>query len=148
MFLKTNLDTEKEILFAFIWLLPLIPLLAVFLLFLCYGTFLWESLLIVFFWFTLWGYIFQYVHTEICFYGDKISLKYRKKNYLLSVEDITYIEEDSFLMNPLKTHICKIHVSSNVNFPFTFFVVRNSKIQNNLKLLFPNVHVKQSVILD
>ena len=147
MILKTKLDTEKEEFFAFLWLLPLIPVLAIFLFFLCYGHFSWTLLLIAFCWFTIWGYVYRSIQTEICFDGVKVTLRLRRKTYIVSVADILYIEENSFPTNPLKTHEYKIYMQPNVNIPSAYLFVRNRKIQNNLRQLFPNIPVKQNIIL-
>ena len=148
MFLKTNLDSEKEEFFTFLWLMPLVPLVTIFVLFLCYGHFSWALLLIIFFWFAVFGCIYRSIQTEICFEGKKITLSLRRKIYTLSVEDIMYIEENSFLTNPLRTHTYKIYMQPNVETPFTYLFVRNKKIQKNLCQLFPNIPVKRNVILD
>lgn len=148
MFLKTNLDTEKEEFFAFLWLLPLCPLLAIFVLCLCYGHFSWVLLLIMFFWFTVWGHIYRYVHTEICFEGKKITLRLRQKMYVISAADILYIEETSFLATPRKPHTYKLYMQPDVNIPSTYLFVRNTKIQKNLSMLFPGVPVMRNVVLD
>ena len=148
MFLKTNLDAEMEAFFAFLWLLPLCPLMAIFVLCLCYGHFSWVLLLVVVFWFTVWGHIYRYVHTEICFEGEKITLKLRKKTYVVSVKDITYIEEKSFLTKHFKAHEYRLYIRPSTHIPRAYLFVRNKKIQKNLGYLFPDVPVKRNVVLD
>lgn len=148
MFLKTNLDSEKEEFFAFLWLMPLIPMAAIFVLFLCYSHFLWVLLLVAFFWFAVWGCIYRNIHTEICFEGKKITLGLRRKKYTLFVADIMYIEENSFLTNPLRTYTYKIYIQPKAEIPHTYLFVRNKIIQKNLGQLFPNIPVKRNVILD
>lgn len=148
MFLKTNLDTEKETFFALLWLLPLIPLVAIFVFCLCYNHFSWVLLLITLSWFAVWWYIYQYVHTEICFEDSKITLKLKRRIYEVSVADILYIEEKSFLTKYFKTHEYKIYMRPNMHMPFSYLLVRNKTIQKNLSQLFPDVPIKRSVVLD
>ena len=148
MVLKTNLDTEKEELIAFLWLLPLIPMLAIFVLFLCYGHFAWLILPIAVLWFVLWGNIYRYFHTEICFEDGKIMLKQRGKVYAFSVADIMYIEENSFHGNPLRTHTYKLFIDSSVEIPSAYLFIRNRKIQKYFSKLFPNIPVKKNIVLE
>lgn len=147
MLLKTTLDTEKEKLVAFIWLLPLIPLLAIFVLFLCYGNFLWVLLLIAFGWTILWSCIYRNIRTEICFDGKKITLLLKQKIYCISVEDVLYIEETMFLGTPHKLYVYKIYLRPNVSNPAAYLLVRNRKIQENVDILFPGVQIKKNVVL-
>jgi len=147
MFLKTTLDAEKEELFAFLWLFPLLPLLAVLILCLCHGHFSWMLLLIAFFWFIVWGYIYRNTHTEIYFEDKKITLKLRKTIYTLSVADIKYVEENTFLTNPLRTHTYKVYMQPNTNIPVSYLFIRNREIQKNFTQLFPNIPVKKNIIL-
>ncbi len=148
MYLKTNLDAEKEELFAILWLLPLIPFLAIFVFCLCYGHFSWTLLLITFGWFTMWGYVYRNIQTEIRFEGEKITLILRRKIYIVSVTDVLYIEENSFLTKPLKAHEYKIYMKPNIKMPYSYLFVRNRKIQNSLSQLFPNIPIKKNVVLD
>ena len=146
--MKTQLDTEKEAFFALVWLLPLVPLLAILVIYLCYGHFLWMLLLIAFLWFALWGCIYRIIQTEICFKGEEIRIRLRRKTYILSATDILHIEEYSFATKPLKAHEYKIYMKPNVNLPFEYFYIRNKMIQKNFRQLFPNVPVKKNVVLD
>ena len=146
--IKTQLDAEKEELFAFVWLLPLVPLLAVFVFCLCNGHFSWVLLLIALFWFALWGYIYRNIQTEICLEGEKITLKLKRKIYIVSITDIMYIEEYSSLTKPLKTHTYKIYMQPIVKIPSAHLLVRNKKIQKNFSQLFPNIPVKKNIVLD
>lgn len=147
MFLKTNLDMEKEAFLIFLWLLPLIPMMAIFVLFLWYSHISWLILMIALFWFIVWGFIYRIVHTEICFEGEKITLCLRKKKYVFSPTDILYIEESTFYTNPLQTHIYKLYMQPEVEIPCEFIYIRNRKIQKNLSKLFPDVPVKRNVII-
>ena len=146
--IKTQLDPEKEMFFAFVWLLPLVPLSAIFALCLFYGHFSWILLLITLSWFILWGCVYRNIRTEICFEGEKITILLRKRTYNVSVDDILYIDEYSFLNNPLKMHEYKIYMQPNVNIPPAYLFVRNKKIQKNLCSLFPNVPVNKNVVLE
>ena len=146
--MKTQLNTEKEEFFAFVWLLPLVPLLVVFVFCLCNSYFSWIVLLIAFAWFTLWGCIYRNVRTEISFEGEIIAIRLRGKIYTFSVADIMYIEEYSFVTKPLKAHKYKIYMKPNVNFPFEYVVMKNKLIQKNFRQLFSGVQVKRNVVLD
>lgn len=148
MILQTTLDPEKENLVAFVWLLPLIPSLAIFVLFLCYGNFLWGLLLVMLFWAVLWGCIYRRTQTKICFEGEKITLWLKGKTYCVSVKDILYIEESSFLGNPHKLHTYKIYMKSNINIPVAYLYARNRKIQKDFRSLFSGVPVKRHVVLE
>ena len=147
MFLKTNLDTEKEEFFAFLWLIPPVPFVSIFVLCLCHAYFSWTLLVTAVLWFSVWGYIYRNIQTEICFEGEKITVRLRRKIYTVSAADVIYIEEKSFLTNPLKPHEYKIFLQPNTNIPSAYLFIRNKKIQKNLKQLFPNVPVKQDVVL-
>ena len=148
MSLKTNLDTEKEMFFAFLWLLPLIPLATIFVFFLCHNHYSWALLLIILSWFAVWRHIYQYVHTEIRFEGNKIALRVKRRMYEVSVADILYIEEKIFHGNTFKLHEYKIYMQPNTNTPFSYLLVRNRRIQKNLNQLFPGVPIKRNVVLD
>ena len=148
MCLRTNMDTELEEFILFLWIFPLIPLFAIFVLCLCYGNFSWILLMITLIWFAVWGNIFRYIHTEICFDGKKIALKLRKRTYVVSVTDIIYIEEKSFLTNPFKAYEYKVYIRPNLHVPHAYLFIRNKKIQKNLSQLFPDVPVKRNVVLD
>ena len=148
MVLKTTLDTEKEEFFAFLWLMPLIPMLAIFVLCLCYGNFVWVLLPIAFLWFVVWGSIYRCNHTEIYFDGGRITLKLKRKMYTLSVTDIMYIEENIFHGNPLRTHTYKLFIDSSVEIPSAYLFIRNRKIQKYFSKLFPDIQVKKNIVLE
>ena len=148
MVLKTNLDTEKEEFFAFLWLMPLIPMLTIFVLCLCYGYFAWVVLPIAFLWFVVWGNIYRSIHSEIYFDDGRITLKSKRKMYTFSVTDIMYIEENMFHGNPLRTHTYKLFIDSSVEIPSAYLFIRNRKIQKYFSKLFPDIPVKKNIVLE
>lgn len=148
MEIEVSMDQEKELFCFFVWLLPLIPLLSVFAVFMSYGNITWIPLLLAVLWFLVGYYIYRKTRRVICVGNDTLTIKADRKTYTVPFADIAYIEEMIFITKPLKTHEYKVYVQKNADVPRSPIFLRNKEIQKNFHQLFPNIPVRHNAIIN
>ena len=142
--MRTNLDSEKELFLMLIWILPLVPQISIFLVFLLYGSFCWYCLMILAVWAIVLGIVYYCNHSVILFNKQDFVVISKNKKQTIRYSDISNVEEISHYNNPKKLKCYRIHIGSENK----TLLIRNRKIQDQFNELFPNIKVKKTYRVD
>lgn len=138
---KIELNTERELFFQLLWILPLIPMLVLVIM----GIFWFIILLLT--WFNIFGYMYCFYYASLYIFDDKFVIKTIKKKYEISFSDILMINEIKKINNSLAPIQYKLVLKENKqNIPERFLLIINKKFQKIYKNF--NFNIVKTNILD
>lgn len=145
--MKTVFNEEKELFFVFLWLLPLIPICAIFTLSLVNNHFSWFLLVVFFIWFIVFGYIYYCNHYVIVFQDDSFIIKHKKDRKIISYNDVTLVEKIKHLNN-LKPNKYRIHFKGDAFHEKNVIVICNKLIQKQIRSILKDTDIVIHTIID
>ncbi|MBQ2718429.1 MAG: hypothetical protein IJF75_07525 [Clostridia bacterium] len=145
--MKTVLNEEKEMFFMCLWILPLIPIIAIFILALVNNSFSWLLILVFILWFIVFGYIYYCNHCVIIFEEKNFIIKQKNNKQVIQYSNVILIEEIRY-SSALRTNKYKIHLKENCLSEKKVFVTSNKIIQRKIKDIFKNTEIKVGTVVD
>lgn len=145
--IKTVVNEEKEMFFGSLWIFPLIPISAIFVLLLVYGSFAWFLLLVFVVWFCVLGWIYYCVHETITIQEEHFVLLRKKKRKVILFSEIVMIEEMKYISN-LKPCKYRIYIKENSSGKMRMIVISNSLLRGRIKSLFRGVNIVTCSLVD
>lgn len=120
--IKMELNSEREFLFQFVWLVPLIPMTVLI------GFKIYIVIIIAVIWFVLFGFVFSLFHCDLFISDNRFILKTMYKEYVINFNDILFINETKKLNNSFVPAQYKIVLRENSQIiPKRFLMIQNKK---------------------
>lgn len=120
--IKMELNSERELLVQFAWLVPLIPMTVL----ICFKIYI--VIIIAVIWFVLFGFVFSLFHCDLFISDDRFIIKTMYKEYVISFNDILFINETKKLNNSFVPAQYKIVLRENSQIiPKRFLMIQNKK---------------------
>ena len=120
--IKMELNSEREFLFQFVWLVPLIPMTVL----ICFKIYI--VIIIAVIWFVLFGFVFSLFHCDLFISDNRFILKTMYKEYVINFNDILFINETKKLNNSFVPAQYKIVLRENSQIiPKRFLMIQNKK---------------------
>jgi hypothetical protein len=141
--MKTHLNTDKELFFAFLWLLPLAPQLAIFFLYCIHSHLPWGLVVTMIIWFIVFGYVYYCNHYSVVIEDSQIIVLNKKHRFFIAFDQILFAEEIIYEDNSLKDHKYILHFDEAVGFKHNKLIIQNKEIQKRFDVLFPKIKVSK-----
>ena len=143
---KEVLNEEKEFFFAFLWLLPLIPICMIFILALINNNFSWILIIIFSIWFNLFGYIYYCNHYVIILEEENFIIKHKNNKKIIRYNEVFLVEELRY-STVLRRNKYKIYFKEESSLENNITIC-NKRVQRNIRSILAKKNVIIKIIVE